>query len=325
MDALDVLLQNLTDDEQMLSIARLYVLSGLEPTDLERVRVAWPLISAERRQAVVRHLADISEANFEVDFGLVFRLGLTDDDPDVRAAAIDGLWEEDDVKLIPTLIDLVQNDAVETVRATAAGSLGRFVLAGELEEIPVAKLEQVVEVLREIIADASETLEVRRRAVEAIGYSSAEGVSEIIADAYDDPDELMRVSAVFAMGRSADVQWAEVALRETESPNPEMRFEAARASGELQNRDAVPVLARLLEDPDDQVREAAVWALGQIGGNESRRLLTAILEDEDSDLHEPAEVALEELEFITGDNLDLTLFELYEDDDDDNDDADPDA
>ena len=314
MDSLNTLLKNLADDDKPLSIPKLYMLSGLEKPDVDRVRAAWPSISGDRRLAVVRHLADITEANFEVDFGSIFRIGLTDSEPQVRVAAIDGLWEENDVKLIQPLIDLMQNDAAEEVRAAAAGSLARFVLAGELDEIPAAKSEMTVEALREVIGDADETIEVRRRAVEAIGFSSADGVSDLIGEAYGDIDERMQVSAVFAMGRSADLRWADLVLQEAESSNSEMRYEAARACGELQNPGAVPALARLLDDPDDQVREAAVWALGQIGGNEPRRLLTRILEDDDSDLHEAAETALEELEFLSGDGLDFALLDYLADD-----------
>jgi HEAT repeat protein len=321
MSALDVLLKNLVDEDNPLSIARLYTLSGLEKPELERVRAAWPGIPADRRQAVVRHLVEIAEANFEVDFTPIFRLGLADGDAEVRAASIDGLWEETDTRLIPTLIDMLQNDAVETVRATAAASLARFVLAGELEEIAPAKAEPVVEALRDVIESEGETTEVRRRALEAISYSGAEGIAELISDAYDAPEDLMRISAVFAMGRSADSQWADVVLRETDSADAEMRFEAARACGELRNVEAVPALARLLDDPDDQVREAAVWALGQIGGSEPRRLLTRILDDDDAaDLHEVAEAALDELEFMTG-TLDFDLLNVsYDDEDDENDD-----
>ena len=312
MDSLDALLKALADDTQELSIASLYVLSGLEQADLARVRAAWPSIPADRRHAIVRHLVDASESNFEVDFGAIFRLGLTDAEPEVRAAAIDGLWEEDDVGLIQPLISLMQNDESEAVRVAAASSLGHFVLAGELEDLPAAKAEPVVTALREAIEDDDETIEVRRRAVEAIGYSGAEGVADLIQAAYDDDDDLMRSSAVLAMGRSADPRWAEVALRETDSPDPQMRYEAARACGELQNQDALPALSRLLDDPDDQVREGAVWALGQIGGSESRRLLTAILEDEDSDLKEAAEAALDELEFMSGDSSDFLMLDLLD-------------
>ena len=317
MDALDLVLKHLADDEQMLSVSRLYSLSSLEPRDVARVRTAWPSIPPERRQAIMRHLVDISESNFEVDFGPIFRLGLTDGEPEVRTAAIDGLWEENDVKLIQPLVDLMQNDEAELVRAAAASTLAHFVLAGELEEIPTANAELAVNALREEIDDLTESIEVRRRAVEAIGYSSADDVPDILQEAYQDVDERMRLSAVLGMGRSADSRWADLVLQEIDSPSSEMRFQAARASGELQHTAAVPALSRLLQDEDDQVREAAVWALGQIGGNEPRRLLTRILEDDDaSDLHEAAEAALEELEFMS-DDVDLTLFDFLDKDEDD--------
>ena len=339
MDTLDILLKNLANGDEPLSVARLHALSGLDRQDLERVRVAWTSIPADLRQSAMRHLVEIAEGNYEVDFGGVFRIGLADTEPGVRAAAIDGLWEETDVRLLPTLIDLLRNDAAEAVRSAAATSLGHYVLAGELDDIPAARLAQAVEALREVIRDEDETLEMRRRAIESIGYSSASGVSKLIGDAYEDPDELMRISAVYAMGRSANLKWADVVMTEMESASPEMRFEAVRASGEMQNPDAVPALARLLDDPDDQVREAAVWSLGQIGGNEPRRLLTAILEEEDSDLQEVAEAALDELEFMSGSDLDFPLFDFSgngdgdaadgaidedEDDDDDGDDDDDD-
>jgi HEAT repeat protein len=315
MDALDSLLKNITNAEETLSIAKLYALSGLDRDELERVRRVWPSTAVDRRQAIMHHLVEITEANFEVDFGSIFRMGLADEDPEVRTAAIDGLWEEEDVKLIPALLDLLRHDSSETVRAAAATSLGHFVLAGELEEIPAAKLEQVVESLRDVFEDDSEALDVRRRAVEAIGYSSADGVADLIAEAYADDEEPMRISAVFAMGRSADLRWAGQALAEVDSPDPEMRYEAVRACGELQNPDAIPALTTLLDDPDYQVREATVWALGQIGGHEARRLLAGILEDEESDLREVAEAALDELEFMSGSDLDFPMLHFDAGDD----------
>ena len=326
MDPLGALLANLADSTQMLSVSRLYLLSALDRADVERVRAAWPAIDDDRRRAIVSHLDDLAESNFEADFGPIFRIGLTDSDPGVRARSIDGLWIEDDVKLIRPLIDMMKNDASEEVRATAAGSLGRFVLAGELDEIPADEAQTVVEALREVIQDGVETIEVRRRAIEAIGYSSADGVDDLLSEAYGDDDDRMQISAVYAMGRSADLRWADIVLDETESTNAEMRYEAARASGELQNPGALPALKRLLDDPDDQVREAAVWALGQIGGGESRRLLLAILEDEEAeDLHEAAEEALDELEFLSGAGLDLDLLDSTDNGDDADDELDIDA
>jgi len=98
--SIEALLKHLADESQPLSVARLYTLSNLERDDLARVQAAWPNSPDDRRRAAMRHLADITETNFEVDFGLMFRLGLKDSNPAVREAAIDGLWEVEDPALI---------------------------------------------------------------------------------------------------------------------------------------------------------------------------------------------------------------------------------
>ena len=77
----------------------------------------------------------MAEADFEVNFNEVFRVGLADEDAQVRTASIEGLWEDEDVSLIPHLIACLKEDENVTVRAAAATSLGRFVLLGELGKI----------------------------------------------------------------------------------------------------------------------------------------------------------------------------------------------
>jgi HEAT repeat protein len=310
MDMLDTVIREWADDSKELSISALYNLSGLEKDDVERVRGAWPSIAPERRHAIMRHLVDICEANFEVDFSAIFHIGLKDESADVRVDAIDGLWEDLDVGLMKQLIGIMQDDADERVRSVAAGSLGRFVLAGELEEIPEAKAGVAVESLLDVI-HSDEPMEVRRRALEAVSYSGDTRVPPLIEQAYAEPNERWRVSAVFAMGRSADARWVEAVLRETESLSPEIRFEAARASGELQLRKALPILMRMVrEDEDDQVREIAVWSLGQIGGEAARKVLEQILDDEDSDLYDAAEAALDELVMMGSSDMLLFDFDL---------------
>ena len=96
----EALLQQLADDSQPLSVAKLYALSNLDGADLARVQAAWPRLLDERRRATIRHLVDIAETNFEVNFGPVFRLALNDSDAEVREAALDGLWEDTDPALV---------------------------------------------------------------------------------------------------------------------------------------------------------------------------------------------------------------------------------
>jgi len=304
------LLQQIGDAENRLSISSLYGLSGMDRDRMLLFQKAWPSMAVERRRQIINFLVEIAEASFEVDFGLVFRFCLDDEDEKVRAAAIEGLWEDCDTALINPLISLLRDDPSISVRAGAATSLGRYVLLGELDKIKAQRLARVREALLETIRSPAEDLEVRRRAVEAIAYSSEEGVRDIIEAAYyDEEDERMRTSAVFAMGRSADLYWSDLVINELESARPEMRYEAARASGELELEAAIPFLANLLNDPDREVLEATIWALGQIGGNEARRILYACYEDGDEFLCAAVEEALEHLEFMHG-LLDISLDDL---------------
>jgi HEAT repeat protein len=313
MQPVEDTLKNLKNEAEPISVAGLFALSGLDRADLDKVRSAWGTLSTDRRQAAMRHLVDITEDNFEVDFSPIYRFGLNDSDPAVRVAAIEGLWEDDDAALIAPMLKLL-TDPAESVRAAAAGALGRFVYAGELEDIPANKVAPVTKALKTAYANPAEALEVRRRALEALGFLGYAEVGDLIRQGYQHAEQPMRLSAVFAMGRSADdEQWGEIVVRELDSRDPEMRFEAARACGELEYVPAVRRLAELLDDVDENVQQAAVWSLGQIGGDKARQLLQAVLLSDAEHLHEDAEAALDELEF-KGNNLDFTLMDFEDDD-----------
>ena len=315
MQPVEDTLKNLTNDTDPVSVAGLYALSGLDHPDVDRVRSVWATMPADRRLTTMRHLVEIAEDNFEVDFGAIYRLGLNDYAPGVRVAAIEGLWEDDNVALIPPLLKLLA-DPVDTVRAAAAGALGRFVYAGELEDLPADKVAPVITALKATYHNAAEAIEVRRRALEALGFLGFDEVGGLIRQSYQSAHQPLRLSAVFAMGRSADDEhWGEIVVRELDSIDPEMRFEAARACGELEYVPAVRRLAELLDDVDENAQQAAVWSLGQIGGDKARQLLQTVLDSDAEHLHEEAEAALDELEF-KGNNLDFTLFDFEDDDED---------
>ncbi|MCL5960150.1 MAG: HEAT repeat domain-containing protein [Chloroflexi bacterium] len=259
---------------------------------------AWPTIEESRRRQIVRALVDLAEDNIEVDFRTVFFLFLSDEDEEVRAAAIEGLWEDESKDLLDRLLETLKQDRSIKVRATAAIGLGRFAYLAELDELGDNWGERLKSALLATIQNPNEPSEVRRRAVEAIGYFGGdEEVTEIIESAYRDPDELMRTSAIFAMGRNLDARWVENITKELHSASAEMRYEAARASGELGRKEVLPDLVPLVADDDVEVRLAAIWALGQIGGRKAHQVLTQCARVDDEVIREAAEEALDELQF----------------------------
>jgi len=297
---LETLLDELRESAAMPAQASLYQLSCLEAAAVARVREAWLDWPVELRRRLIARLAELAEADFEVDFGAIFRLGLEDEDGDVRTMAIEGLWEDKDACLVPPLVALLREDGVAAVREAAATSLGRFILLGELEKIHPDPPAMAYEALLATCQDAGECVEVKRRALESLAYVANETVAELIRKAYAAPEEQVRASAVFAMGRSADDCWARQVQQELSSPSPAMRYEAARACGELQIGEAVLELEELADDSDIEVQEAALWALGQIGGDRAREILERYCAVEDEATRSAAESALDELEFLHG-------------------------
>lgn len=305
-------LDEICDASKPLNISRLYCLSMPTHEDMETFVRVWPgSIDVERRRCIIQNLMEIAEVNFSVDFNAIFRYMLSDPDAVVRATAVDALWEDERHDLIDPLLRMVREDPAVEVRASAAQALGKYVLQGELEELPDERAEVIRVALRDVFYDESEAVEVRRRALESIAYRDDEETREIIATSYEDPSPKMRVSAVFAMGRSVDPYWRETVLRELDNPSPEMRFEAARACGELAVRRAVPRLLDMLLDPDREIQEAAIWSLGQIGGNRAKQALQLLIQGDDEGLREAAEDALGELLLMEGEiGMPLYDFEL---------------
>jgi len=270
---------------------------------------AYPL---HQQRRLVRALVQLAEESFEVNFDAIFRQCLGNLDGEIRAAAIDGLWENQDISLTGPLVSMLRSDPSALVRAAAATALGRFVLAGELEQLDPPIQARLTAELLTAIHLKGESLEVRRRALESVAYTCAPEVLEALETAYYHEDEQMRLSAIVGMGRSCDRRWTTIILDELESDWAAMRYEAALASGSLTLREAVPILTRLLDDADPQVRDAVIWSLGQVGGAQAKQALLVALEDADEDTAAALEEALAEQALSNGD-IDFALYELEDD------------
>lgn len=309
---LRALMQQLRDQTSAIPFSSLYAFSDLSGERWATFQAIWATFSPLQRQRLVGALIDLAEASFEVNFDAIFRHALYDEDPDVRAMSIDGLWENEDVRLIGPMLTMLRADPSERVRAAAASGLGRYVLAGQLEELSEVTEARIVSELLTTIHLAGESIEVRRRAIESVAYACTPDVLEALEMAYFDPDENMRISAITGMGRSCDKRWRPIILEELTNTTPAVRYEAAWASGELGLRSAVPLLADLIYDPDLQVSTAAIWALGQIGGGQAKEALIAAYEDADSGIRDALDEALAEHALSEGD-LEFDLYALEHD------------
>lgn len=296
------------------ALSSLRGLSGLDRRAVERLREAWPSLPLERRRWAASALAQLAEDNFEFEFSAAFAVLLGDEDAEVRRAAVEGLWESEDENIAEQMLAILSDDASPEVRAAAASALGHFAYLAEMEEVRPDIAKRTRQGLLAAI-EGDNPLEVRRRAVEAVGFISADAdIHHVIDRAYKSSDQEMRTSAVFAMGRNCDERWLPILLREMESDDPQMRFEAARASGEIEDKRAVPRLLRLLVDPDQEVKLAAIQSLGTIGGEQAIHALRYLTESEDPSVAEAAEEALAEAEFAES-PLDVKIDDILRGDD----------
>jgi HEAT repeat protein len=293
-------LAKLADSSQPLTHKLLRQLSGLTASGIRLVQASWPGIPSTRRQRIAEALLEMAEDDAELDFVDVFRALMDDPDDAVRAAAVSGLWESNDERLVEPMIRLMSTDPAASVRAAAASNLGHFCLLGSLDRLHSGRDKHMLAALLQTfhgVDDPLNTADVRGQALTSMAYFEDDEVSEAIEQAYDDLDITLRIAAVVAMGITADESWEAIVLNELDSPDAAMRFEATRAAAELALESAVPHLAGLTSDPDPEVRLMAISALGEIGGGQAKAVLTVLLESHDEATRDAAEEALEELNF----------------------------
>ncbi len=302
------ILGELLDDGKPFHPRNLYRFSDLEGQDLIDFQQAWPQVSTRRRQAILENIEELGETNFTLSFEEVCRVTVGDSDPRVRELSVRTLSEYEGANLISLFLNLLSNDEDPAVRAASATALGSYVYFGELEELPEKTLNEIVDRLLETYR-GSDTSLVRRRALEALGFSSRNEIPDLIESAFGTGKHDWMISAIFAMGRTANKRWGKTILEMLESDDVELRYEAARAAGELELKPALTPLMNLLDDSDSDTRMAAVWSLSQIGGEGVQDALEQLYDEtEDEDEIDFIDLALENLQFTE----DVEAFSLLE-------------
>ncbi len=286
----------LGNPETKLSDAWLVYLSSLNSDGLKQLEQAWPTIEPKRRRQCIYRLVELAENNFELDFDVIFKGRLKDEDAEVRSKAIEGLWESEEASLIEPLIELLEKDGSEAVQATAATALGKFALMAELGKLRPSYKDRISRSLLAVINDNNKPVEVRHRALEAASPLTLPQMNRAIAQAYQSGNNKYKISALFAMGKSGNPSWLPILLKELANNDAEIRYEAAGACGELGEEEAASYLCEMVNDPDIDVRLEAIQALGKIGGPEAKGCLEKCLSHPDEAIQTAAEEALSQLE-----------------------------
>ncbi|MEM8529584.1 MAG: HEAT repeat domain-containing protein [Chloroflexota bacterium] len=295
-------LQELGSSTGHISTRQLKQLSNLHRADYDKFWPTWQMIQPERRYEIVHTMVEMAEEDVSLNFEEILFWLLQDTEPKIRIEALEGMWENIQPRALQRTISVLRNDSDADVRAVAALSLSRFTYLVSLDELD-ADQNGLRNVLMDTILDEQQPNDVRRRAIESIGYlaEDAEAQTEI-QHAYESKEQLLQESSLVAMGRSMRVEWLPTIEHEMGSPSPALRYEAARAAGEM-SEDAQPILAKLfplVNDSDTEVALSAIWALGQIGGETALKNLQRIRDTSDAARSQAAADALAELSLEDG-------------------------
>lgn len=312
---LQTTLDHLVNSDTDIPKNHLQYYSDLDPKSLQLFMDAWPRVKPTRKLLLLDELLIHLDTDTIVSYEEIGRALLDDSDGDVRSRAIRLLAESDDPKLASKFVDMFLNDADLAPRMEATTLLGEFILLGELEKLKESLQRKIEDAMIAVIR-SEDNPSLRKRALEALSYSSRPEIAALIESAFERADPTWVASALRAMGRSHDERWNDDVVNRMLDDDPRIRFAAVEAAGELNIEDAGPILIKMLEDEeeDDDVVAAAIWSLSQIGGDDARIYLLNLIENtEDEDLVEFLEDALENLEF----NTELNKFDLLSLDDDD--------
>ena len=313
-------LDHLLDSKKDIPHSHLQFYSDLDPKSLRLFMDIWSSVKPERKLLLLSELLKNLDSDNIVNYEEIGKALLNDADGDVRAAGIGLLAESNHPQLASQLIGIFLNDADLAPRMQAAQLLGEFILLGELEELETDLKTKIEDALITVIR-SEDNPSLRKRALEALGYSSRDEMPSIIESVVQRADPAWVASALRAMGRSHDSRWNDDVVSKLLDEDPRIRFSAAEAAGELNIEAAAPIMLQMLEDEeeDDDVISAAIWSLSQIGGDDARIYIVNLIENtEDEDLVAFLEDALENLDF----NEELDKFDLLSLDEDDLEDLD---
>jgi hypothetical protein len=200
-----------------------------------------------------------------------------------------------DQPLFEKILFLAQQHADEEVRGMSASCLGNIIFDGlEFEDdlpegmeipTPLAHPEfyaTVKDFLFSRVDALMESMEVRRRVVEALGHLAWKpDVREIVLRFYREaPNPWVKVSALYAMGLVRDPVFERILLEELYSESEHVLIEAAHASHMLQLHAAEKRLEELARHPSVDVRYEAVVALATVGALQGLPAMLSTIESE---------------------------------------------
>jgi HEAT repeat protein len=225
----------------------------------------------------------------------IIQKGLTDDNPAIRARAIEVVAATKQVKLMPKVERLLQDDYVP-VRFAAALAVGDF-------EYSFAESS-----VKRLLEDEDENVRIAADyAMSKLGSGSG---FELVRKAITSSDQTVRANAAFLLGKSGDrnsLRFLYWALSNKDSDD-RVRFQAAEAIARLGDERIYPKLWTMLISIYADDRVVGVRAMGALGTAEAQNALITMLDDDVLEVRLAAAEQLGMLGETTGEHEVLKVF-----------------
>lgn len=225
----------------------------------------------------------------EIDAIKAFREFQRNDNPIVRAAAMEDLGSVDSSVIVETVLEGT-SDLDPQVLVAAGVALGRM------------KADESLQAMAEALAGGKERARIAvANGLARSGRKFPPAVAPLLALAKSGNDELRR-AVIGALGAQQDPSAAPALLEALGDGLPAIRVLAANALGDLRSASAVPALLERLKAGDWSLQKAAIEALGKIRAQEA---IAPLIERFQSDEGIVVEVIHRALVAITGEDFGL--------------------
>ena len=225
----------------------------------------------------------------------VIREGLADEEPQIRARAIEVVAETQRLELMPPVVRLLNDDFVP-VRFAAALAVGD------------TKYQLAKDSVRQLLRAPDENTRIAAAyAMKKLGYPKS---FRILGKAITSRDQTVRANAAVLLGKSGDkstmdlLYWA----KDDEKSDPKVRFQAAEAIARLGDERIYPRLWTMLISKYIENRIMGIKAMGALGTAEAKNALILKLNDSVLEIRLAAAEQLGMLGYDTGEPEVLDVF-----------------
>ncbi|AFY36984.1 PBS lyase HEAT domain protein repeat-containing protein [[Leptolyngbya] sp. PCC 7376] len=156
----------------------------------------------------------------------------------------------------------------------------RYAAVSQMDAVGVGSEDEALVLLRDSLNNDSE-IDVKAAAADAIaGLKITEAYPDLEATYRSTSEWLLQFSIVAALGELGDPRAFDLLKEALQSENELIRTSAISALGDLGDRRAIDLLIPFVEDDDWQIRYRVAQAFGRIGGDETKPYLEKFAADE---------------------------------------------